>query len=557
LPEHATADFHAPETSEYDGETNMHNGKTVVSDGQDRAAAAMRGSGVNRRPRGVLAVGLLGSFEVSVDGRPVRLTASRQRALLATLAMSAGRTVSVDRLATAVWAADLPGNVRRSVQTYLARLRGALGARWIGTRSGGYVLNAEPDQVDALRFGRLLEAAGAASDIADERTLLTEALDLWRGRPFEGVSSQWLEEAEAPPLLERYLTALERRLDLDIAAGRHGESVAELRELTALYPLRESLWARLLVVLDRCGRQAEALARYETIRVRIADELGAFPGPELQRIHADLLSGRSPQLDLGAGLPMCPRMVPRQLPAAVPDLIGRDDAFAALDDMTGYHGDAGSRPPSICTIHGVAGSGKTTLAVSWGHRVSDRFPDGQLHVDLRGSDPNRPLVDPRAALGRFLRGLGLDPRRVPDDLEERAALFRSVTAGRRLLVVLDDAGTEEQVRPLLPGASTCLVLVTSRHSLTGLVAREGARNVPLTGLTPVVALTFLENLIGSARLAGERDAAVELARVCGFLPQALRAAAGELLTRPGQDIAGLLRELRHHPDDERTPQACR
>ena len=526
----------------------MCDAKTVAHDGKGggrRVSAAMPGSGPSGRPPGMLAVGVLGPFEVSVDGRPVSLTASRLRAVLAVLAMSAGEIVSVDRLATAVWAADLPDHVRRSVQTYLTRLRGALGAGLIGTKRGGYVLYVKPDQVDALRFCRLLEVAGAASDVADERAVLAEALGLWRGRPFEDVSSQWLEEAEAPPLLERYLTAWERRLDLDIGAGRHDELVAELGELTALYPLRESMWARLLIVLDRCGRQAEALARYETVRRRIADELGAFPGPELQRIHADLLSGRSPGLDRD-GMAMWPRLVPRQLPAAGTGLIGRGDALAALDKMADHRGAAGTGPPSICTVHGVAGSGKTALAVSWGRRAGDRFPDGQLYADLRGSDPARVPVDPRAVLGRFLRGLGVDPGRVPDDVEERAALFRSVTAGRRLLVVLDDADGEEQVRPLLPGTPACLVLVTSRRALTGLVAEEGARNVSLTALTPVMAMTLLEDVMGRARVTAESDAAVELARICGFLPRPLRAAAGELVMRPGQDIAGLLGELRHH-----------
>jgi DNA-binding SARP family transcriptional activator len=213
------------------------------------------------------------------------------------LALSAGRAVSVDRLATAVWAdEEPPGNVRRSVQTYMARLRSALGTGSIGSTPTGYVLHADPEHVDALRFVRLLGTAAAAPDTVVERARLTEALDLWRGRPFEGVPSGWLEESETPWLLERYLTALEWRLDLDTSAGRHGELVVELSELTARYPLRESLWARLLIVLDRSGRRADALARYETIRTRIATEFGVEPDPTLQRIHADLLARSRPNL---------------------------------------------------------------------------------------------------------------------------------------------------------------------------------------------------------------------------------------------------------------------
>ncbi|MFA1538241.1 AfsR/SARP family transcriptional regulator [Actinomadura monticuli] len=255
------------------------------------------GEDLGGRRRAVLSVGLLGPLAVSLDERPVSLTAGRLRALLAMLALSSGQAVSVERLATAVWAAEeLPGNARRSVQTYIARLRSALGADSIGSRPAGYVLRADPEHVDALRFGRLLRAASAASDAAQERARLAEALALWRGRPLEGVPSGPLVESETPWLVESYLAALERRVDLDISAGRHGELVVELSALTARYPLRESLWARLLIVLCRSGRQADALARYEAVRVRIADEIGADPNPTLRRIHADLLARRTPSL---------------------------------------------------------------------------------------------------------------------------------------------------------------------------------------------------------------------------------------------------------------------
>jgi len=235
---------------------------------------------------------LLGPLDVTVDGRPVALTAGRLRAVLAMLALAAGHVVAIEHLATTVWAEDdPPGNVRRSVQTYIARLRGALGKASIGSAPDGYMLRTAPGRVDALRFARLLDAAAAAPDTAAERTRLAEALSLWRGRPFDGVPCGRLAESTAPWLVERYLTALERRLDLDLAAGRHAELVVELSELTARYPLRESLWARLLVALDRSGRRAEALARYETVRALIAAELGVDPDPALRRIHLELLNG--------------------------------------------------------------------------------------------------------------------------------------------------------------------------------------------------------------------------------------------------------------------------
>lgn len=238
-----------------------------------------------------LSVRLLGPLHVALDGRPAPLTAGRLRAFLALLALSAGRTVTVEHLAAEVWADhDPPGNARRSVQTYIARLRGALGPAAIGSTPAGYVLRVRPDRVDALRFCGLLDAAAAAPDATAERTRLAAALDLWRGRPFDGVPCDRLAESTAPWLVERYLTALERRLDLDLAAGRHTELVAELSGLTADHPLREPLWARLLIALEGSGRRAEALARYETIRARIAAELGVDPDPALQRIHLDLLT---------------------------------------------------------------------------------------------------------------------------------------------------------------------------------------------------------------------------------------------------------------------------
>ncbi|MEW2359771.1 AfsR/SARP family transcriptional regulator [Spirillospora sp. NPDC029432] len=223
------------------------------------------------------------------------LTAGRLRALLAALALSAGHAVTVDHLAAALWADEnWPGNVRRSVQTYVARLRSALGAEAIGSTPNGYVLCAEPESVDALRFAGMLREAEAAADAAAERRLLGEALALWRGEPLEGVPSARLVESEASWLVERYLTALERRFDLDLAAGRHRESIVELSELAGRYPLREPLWTRLLIALGLAGRRAEALARYETIRVRLAAELGVDPDPSLQRVHADLLVRRRP-----------------------------------------------------------------------------------------------------------------------------------------------------------------------------------------------------------------------------------------------------------------------
>jgi DNA-binding SARP family transcriptional activator len=255
------------------------------------------GDGSENRSKAVISIGLLGPFQVTLNQHRVLLTAGKLRTLLAVLALGSGQTVSIDRLATTVWAdQEPPGNVRRSVQTYITRLRTALGPSAIDWTPTGYLLCADPDQVDILRFVQLLDSASAAPDTTVERTRLGQALKLWRGTPFEGVPCSSLTASETPWLLERYLTALERRIDLDIAAGRHGELVPELSELTARHPLRESLWARLLTVLGLSGRRADALARYEIIRRRIASEIGTDPDPILQRIHVDLLEKRLPTL---------------------------------------------------------------------------------------------------------------------------------------------------------------------------------------------------------------------------------------------------------------------
>ncbi|WP_344588264.1 AfsR/SARP family transcriptional regulator [Actinomadura vinacea] len=255
-------------------------------------------------PQTVISVGLLGPFQVSVNQVPVQLTAGRLRILLAVLALSSGRTVAVDRLASSVWTdGHQPNNVRRSIQTYIGRLRSLLGAESIGSTPAGYVLRAGSEQVDALRFVGLLKKSSEASDTAERTDRLLEALALWRGRPFDGVPSSQLAESETPWLLEGYLTALERRLDLDLAAGRHRGLVVELSELVTRHPLRESLWIRLIIALDRSGRRADALAQYDRARARIATELGVDPDPTLQRVHADLLAGRSARLESVAKVP--------------------------------------------------------------------------------------------------------------------------------------------------------------------------------------------------------------------------------------------------------------
>ena len=469
-----------------------------------------------------LTVGVLGQLEVSVDGRVVRLTTRRLRTLLAVLAVTAGRTVSMERLTAAVWADDPPSNPRRSLQTYAVRLRAELGDRVV-TQTGGLALDVGAEDVDALSFEQILDdAAGQATPDA-ERRLLDDALGLWRGEPFEGIASPWLEQIEAPRLIERRLIALERRIDLDLAAGRHGELVGDLNEWAVRYPLRESLWVRLLITLDRCGRRADALERYEQIRRRVADELGVDPSPELRQVYADLLidhpvtAGSAPAEEQE---PTTPLTLPQQLPASPPAFTGRTAELAQFDNIDD------SSAVVITAIDGMAGVGKTALAVHAARQVAGRYPDGQLFLDLHGFTEGVAPVDATDALDRMLRSLGVPGEQIPSQLDDRAALYRSRLADKRMLILLDNAATEAQVTPLLPGSPGCLVLVTSRRRL---VALDQTREVSLDVLPPADAVHLFTTTAGADRTSGEApETLMEIVALCGRLPLALRIAAARL-----------------------------
>jgi DNA-binding SARP family transcriptional activator len=487
----------------------------------------------------VLTVELLGPLRVAVDGQPVELPAGRLRALLAVLAMSAGRSVPTDRLASAVWGTEPGGDPRTNVRTNVKRLRRALGTAeeaLVVARPGGYLLAAEPDDVDALRFGRLLDEAAAATDRATERSRLATALALWRGTPFDGIRSDWLGQFVAPALRERYLTGVERRVDLDLASGSPND-VPDPAELTALaerHPLRESLWMRLLRVLEAAGRPAEALERYETIRRRLAEELGTDPSAELQQVHADLLGGGPPPAD---------RAAPRQLPAAVDGFAGRAATLAALDDLVGPPDETRSLSSRIAIIAGTAGIGKTTLAVHWAQQVAGRFPDGQFYLDLRGYDPSGEAVPPAAAIREFLDALQVPPHQIPDGPAAQAGLYRSLLAGRRMLVLLDNARDADQVAPLLPGAPGCLVVTTSRDHLAKLVMTYGARPFTLDLLPPDEARRLLASRLGEDRIAAEPDATEEIVRRCAGLPLALAIVAARAAIHPAHPLGALADEL--------------
>ncbi|WP_188190364.1 AfsR/SARP family transcriptional regulator [Nonomuraea sp. SYSU D8015] len=475
-----------------------------------------------------LRIALLGPLEVRQDSGPVDLSSSRLRALLAVLALSAGETVSVEQLALVLWSEDPPVNQRRSVQTYISRLRGELGSDVIRTTPEGYRLDVEPDRVDALRFRRLLGEATLSRGAETERKTLEEALALWRGRPFDGVDSAVLCGPKAEHLVELHLSAVERLVDLSLEEGRHHELVADVRELAARHPLRETLWGRLLVLLDRCGRQAEALAMYERLRHRLVEDLGADPSPDLRRIHSVLLGGDAGQAE---------RRIPRQLPAGVAGFVGRDDALKAMDRLL----DGDTR---ICVVTGTAGVGKTALALHWAHQAGERFRDGQLYVDLQGFGPSEVALRPKDALSALLQSMGVQPQRIPQDLGARSALYRTMLAGKRMLVVLDNARDAEQVRRLLPGGAECTVLITSRRGLSSLVSAEGATLLTLDVLDQEEARDLLAHRLGRERIETDPASTDEIIRLCARLPLALAIAAGRAAANPSFSLATVAAGLR-------------
>ncbi|WP_039937893.1 AfsR/SARP family transcriptional regulator, partial [Streptomyces himastatinicus] len=421
---------------------------------------------------------LLGPVEASAEGRPVALGHPQQRTVAAVLLCELGRAVPAERLIDRVWGEDPPSSVRNILYGYIGRLRtaladcGAPGVR-LARRSGGYLLEADPERVDLHRFHRL---TAAARDGDDRVALLREALDLWRGDALSGLTGAWAEATRARLGDERLAARLEL-YDASLRLGHHRELLPELRAQAASHPLDERAVRQLMTALYRGERQAEALELYEATRHRLADDLGVDPGPELRGVHqrilsedpslavpeecgADAVSVSEAPVGTGASGPPADSALPR-VPAGLPHVVGgfrgRDEELARLDALLppgpGPATEAAEDPAgavAIAAVCGTAGVGKTALAVHWGHRVRHRFPDGQLYVDLRGFDHDSEPLRPAEAIGQLLHGLGVARERIPADGDEQVHLYRSLLAGRRMLVVLDNAASVEQVRPLLP-----------------------------------------------------------------------------------------------------------
>ncbi|GIJ76403.1 DNA-binding transcriptional activator of the SARP family [Micromonospora phaseoli] len=495
---------------------------------------------------------LLGDVEAFVDGNAVDLGHVRQRCVLAVLLVDANKIVHVDQLLDRVWVNGPPQRAHSALYSYLSRLRRCLsGAEDVDIvrRQGGYLLNVDPMAVDLHRFKELVSRARRTTD--DEHALrhFDEAIDLWRGEPFARLDTPWFNILRTE-LHQARLTAERDRTDIALRRGQHSTLLSELSRGVAEQPLDERLAGQLMLALSRSGRQAEALDRYQRIRHRLADELGVDPGTDLQELHLRILHGdREVAASAVTSTPTGPAAAgtPRQLPPPPANFAGRVRELAALTAAVDRQADTGSGV-AISAVGGMGGIGKTWLALRWAHDNLDRFPDGQLYVNLRGFEPSVAAMPPEMALRGFLDALGVPPGSVPLDLDAQIGLYRSTVSGRRMLIVLDNARDAEQVRPLLPGIPGCAVLVTSRQQLSGLVAAEGADPVTLDLLTAAEARELLASRLGGDRVAAEPRAVEGIVERCSGLPLALAIVAARAAAHPGFPLAALDQELAQMKD---------
>ncbi|GLX00527.1 BTAD domain-containing putative transcriptional regulator [Microtetraspora sp. NBRC 16547] len=481
---------------------------------------------------------VLGPLHVSADAQPLPLGGGKQRTLLAELICHAGRAVSRSILIEALWGQTPPRTAADNLRLYVHQLRRTLGGDRITRTSAGYGLSIRPEELDADRFETLAEqgrAALAAGDHERAAALLRRSLELWRGPAYAELNLTAGLRDHAHRLEEVRLTALENRIEADLARGMHAALIAELSGLVAEHPLRDRPRTQLMLALARSGRQAEALATYQDARRLFAAELGLDPGAELRHLHQAILTGTLP---VDTSTTPSGDISPAQLPTGISDFTGREDQLAQLTGLLGKEPPPGPGPVRVCVITGMGGVGKTTLAVHAAHRIARHYPDGQLHANLHGAEacPS----DPTQVLAAFLTALGTPRSTLPETTEERAAFFRSRLAERRMLIVLDNAASEEQVRPLLPGTSGCAVIITSRIRLTGL---SGAPLIELSVLPPKQAVQLLSRIAGAGRVAAEAKAAAEIVRLSDCIPLAVRVAGARLAARPHWPLTHLARQL--------------
>ncbi|WP_433382160.1 BTAD domain-containing putative transcriptional regulator [Actinoplanes sp. CA-142083] len=481
-------------------------------------------------------VRLLGPVDVTAGGAARSVAGVRRQAVLAALALAAGHVVSTDRLADLVWGDAAPPTAANTLQSHVSYLRRVLGERGaILARPPGYLLDLGNEPTDVAAAERLIDQAAECAEPGRRASLLRAAIELWRGPALADLPGF---EREAQRLDQLLLRARRQLVDVRLELGEHAALLGELGELCRQDPLDEEMAGRLMLALYRAGRQADALDAYRQLRATLREDLGIDPGPAVRDLESAILR-QDPALDLPAA-PVA-ATVPAQLPLAVATFAGRSREMAELDRLLD---EPAAHSVVISAVSGTAGVGKTALAVRWAHRAASRFPDGQLYCDLRGFDPGGQIIHPCDALHGFLTALGIPADRIPDPVESRSALFRSLLAGKRVLVLLDNARDVEQVRPLLPGSPGCLVVVTSRNQLTPLLAIEGARPVTLDVLSTLEARDLVVGRIGRSRAAAEPEAVGEIVESCARLPLALAIACARAAAHPELPLAKLAGELR-------------
>ncbi|MFJ3336582.1 BTAD domain-containing putative transcriptional regulator [Streptomyces sp. NPDC086766] len=505
---------------------------------------------------------ILGPVAAERDGHPVALDGAKQRATLAALLLAHGQVVSDARLTTLLWGWDPPAGGTGRLYTYVSRLRTRLGPGHGLTRHGtGYRMDLGAAVLDWDVFRGLVTAGRAdlrAARHADAERRLAEALALWHGPALDDATEQLAADA-GPHLEESRLAALELHTEAALALGRHTDLVPALTGHVDRHPLRERLRGQLMTALYRSGRQADALAVYDDGRRLLADDLGIDPTPELRALHRHILTGTLPsprppapltpacatapasattaaEAD-GPAVPVrvvrgapCEGSAPAQVPPAPRDFTGRS---AAVGEVL-----AALRARHDVVVTGAPGTGTSALALRVAEACREDFPEGRLYADLRTPDGGRRGTE--EVLGRFLRALGADEDRLPAGVDERARLFRTLAAGRRVLVVLDHAADDAQIRPLLPGGAARTV-VTGVHP--ALASLDAVRLVRLGPMTPAEAATLLASVAGAERLAAEPRAALRVAELCDRLPLALRVAGARLAARPHWSVARLADRL--------------
>ncbi|MEU4162453.1 BTAD domain-containing putative transcriptional regulator [Actinoplanes sp. NPDC026670] len=485
---------------------------------------------------------VLGPLEVLVGGRPVALGGRRQQAVLAMLVAARGRVVPVDRLVAQVWAGDPPPQPLASLQAYISRLRRALEpdraprtpARILVSDGHGYALRLPEDAVDAWGFARDVDAVPEAPEDAEEAAgLLRAALARWRGTPFAQFAGEPWARAEITRLTGVHRLARERAVVAKLRLGHAGDAVLAAQELAEPEPLRGRSWWLYALALWAAHRSAEALDALRRHRRLLTAELGLSPDPSIGELERAILEQRQSVLHEMIGAAPADRTVlPAQLPRALPGFAGRAAELAELSRHT----------DGLLVITGIGGAGKTALAVRWAHQVAGCYPDGRLYADLRGYGPEGSPVTPSAVLGGFLIALGVPDQRIPTGEAERTALLRSVLAGRRVLLVLDNAHDAEQVRPLLPGSGACTVVVTSRNRMSGLVVSDGARIVPLDVFDDGESRAYLRDRLGAGLVDGDPAARDTIVARCGGLPLALAVVCARA---GGFPLAAVAADLEH------------